>query len=84
MNIVLLPAEGQTHVPCHNCAQALLSVVNSLRILQDCVEVHEFLELVNLQPKTNVIRISSSYECCIGFSPPIGIVGVNSYMSLSA
>ena len=84
MNIVLLPAEGQTHVPCHNCAQVLLSVDNLHRILQEVVEVHEFLELLNLQPKTNVIRISSSYECCIGLSPPIGIIGVSSYMSLSA
>lgn len=84
MNIVLLPAEGQTHVPCHNCAQVLLSVDNFCRRFQEVVDVHEFLELLNLQPKTNAIRIFSSYECCIGFSPPIGIVGVNSYMSLSA
>ena len=92
MNTVLLQAESQTHVPCHDYAQALLRLLhnfahdflNFLRLLHNCVEVRELLELLNLQPKTSVVRISSSYECCIGVSKPIAVIGVNSCMSLSA
>ena len=84
MNTVLLQAESQTHVPCHDYAQAVLPVLNFLRLLHNCVEVRELVELLNLQPKTSVVRISSSYECCIGVSKPIAVIGVNSCMSLSA
>ena len=84
MNTVLLQAESQTHVPCHDYAQAVLPVLDTFRLLHHCVEVNELLELLILQPKTNVVRISSSYECCIGVSKPIAVIGVNSCMSLSA
>ena len=84
MNAVLLQAESQTHVPCHDCAQTVLLLFDFIRLLHKCVQVYELLEHLKLQPNLGVVWVSSRYEGGIGFSKTVAVEDVKSYMTLSA